>query len=66
MTKTVTGDFSSKDAMENVLDDLVSIGIPRENVYLVTEKMQVNVITPNATEREVNEILMRHNPTEIH
>ncbi|HQU90235.1 MAG TPA: hypothetical protein PK620_15210 [Denitromonas sp.] len=66
MTKTVTGDFSSKDAMENVLDDLVSIGIPRENVYLVTEKMQVKVITPNATEREVNEILMRHNPTEIH
>ena len=66
MTKTVTGDFSSKDAMENVLDDLVSIGIPRETVYLVTEKMQVKVITPNATEREVNEILMRHNPTEIH
>ncbi|TVO58531.1 MAG: hypothetical protein FHP92_09060 [Denitromonas halophila] len=66
MTKTVTGDFSSKDAMENVLDDLVSVGIPRENVFLATEQMQVKVITPDVTEREVTEILMRHNPTKMH
>ena len=66
MTKTVTGDFATKDAMKNAMDDLVSTGIPREKVFMDTDKMQLKVIIPAATESEVNEILKRHQPTRVH
>ncbi len=66
MTKTVTGDFATEDAMKNAMDDLVSTGIPREKVFLDTERMQLKVIIPAATEPEVNEILKRHQPTRVH
>lgn len=66
MTKTVTGDFATEDAMKNAMDDLVSTGIPREKVFLDTERMQLKVIIPAATEPEVNEILKRHEPTRLH
>lgn len=66
MTKTVTGDFATEDAMKNAMDDLVSTGIPREKVFMDTEHMQLKVIIPAATESEVNEILKRHQPTRLH
>ena len=66
MTKTVTGDFGSKAAMANAMDDLLSSGYPREKVFMDTEHMQLKVITADVTEREVHEILMRHKPTNVH
>ncbi len=66
MTKTVTGDFATEDAMKNAMDDLVSTGIPRENVFMDTEHKQLKVIIPAATEPEVTEILKRHQPTRMH
>lgn len=66
MTKTVTGDFATEDAMKNAMDDLVSTGIPREKVFMDTENMQLKVIIPAATEPEVIEILKRHEPTRLH
>lgn len=66
MTKTVTGDFRTEDAMRNAMDDLLSVGIPREKLFMDTNQMQLKVLTPDVTAREVNEILMRHQPVKLH
>lgn len=66
MSKTITGDFRTEDAMRNAMDDLLSVGIPREQVFMDTAQMTLKVITPEATAREVNEILTRHQPTKLH
>lgn len=66
MTKTVTGDFRTEDAMRNAMDDLLSVGIPREKLFMDIDHMQLKVLTPDVTAREVNEILMRHQPVKLH
>ncbi|MFV0663878.1 hypothetical protein [Denitromonas sp.] len=66
MSKTITGDFRTEDAMRNAMDDLLSVGIPREQLFMDTAQMALKVITPEATAREVNEILTRHQPTKLH
>lgn len=66
MSKTITGDFRTEDAMRNAMDDLLSVGIPREQLFMDTAQMFLKVITPEATAREVNEILARHQPTKLH
>ncbi|MBT0961046.1 hypothetical protein [Denitromonas iodatirespirans] len=66
MRKTITGDFRTEDAMRNAMDDLLSVGIPREQLFMDTAQISLKVITPEATEREVNEILTRHQPIKLH
>jgi len=65
MTKTVTGVFDSADKVRNAVDDLVSSGIDSEKVYADKENNQVKVMIPDTIEREITEILNRHNPTEV-
>ncbi|MCZ4304482.1 hypothetical protein O4G98_07025 [Zoogloeaceae bacterium G21618-S1] len=66
MTKTITGDFRTEDAMRNAMDDLLSAGIPREQLFMDAGMMSLKVITPEVTAPEVNEILTRHQPVQLH
>ena len=66
MNKTITATFTDKDALKNVVDDLVNKDFPRENLYADEETSQVKVMLPESAEPEVIEILNRHKPIEIH
>ena len=66
MTRTLTADYASRDAARNAVDELLSDGIDREKIYLDEETNQVKVMTPDATAREITEILNRHKPTQLH
>ena len=65
MTKTLTGKYDSLDKARNALDDLINIGLEREKVFLDRDNTLVKVITPNDIEREVREILDRHQPADV-
>ena len=66
MTEIITAVYGSRATVANVVDDLASVGIPREEIKVDNEKNQVQVMTPNVTEPEIKEILERHKPVEIH
>ena len=66
MTKIVTATYASKETLVNVRDDLVSTGIPQENIRVNKDKLHVQVMSPDVTENEILEILRRHKPTELH
>jgi hypothetical protein len=66
MTKTVTAAYASPDAARNARDELLADGIDREKVYLDTARSEVKVMIPDAIEREITEILNRHQPTALH
>ena len=66
MSITLTGTYKNMDAVRNTLDDLLSTGIDREKVFVDKEHTQVKVMVPATIQREVSEILARHNPTEMH
>ena len=57
-----------KDAMTimNVRDDLLSTGIPGEEIKVDKDHFKVRVIVPEQTKSEIIEILERHEPEEIH
>ena len=65
MTETINAVFSSVDKAKNAVDDLLSTGIDREKVFLDEDNIQVKVITPNVVEREIVEILQRHQPMQV-
>ncbi len=65
MTETINATYSSVEKAKNAIDDLVSTGIDREKVFLDEDTVQVKVITPNAVEREIVEILERHQPSQV-
>ena len=65
MEEIVTAVYASADTLKNVRDDLVSVGIPQENIRVNRDKMQVQVIGPATAEAEFLEILKRHSPIEI-
>ena len=65
MTKTLTGKYDSLDKARNALDDLINIGFEREKIFLDRDNTLVKVITPNDIEREVREILDRHEPATV-
>lgn len=65
MTEIVTAVYASTDTLTNVYDDLVSTGIPTEKIRVSEDKRQVQVMTPDVSEREVIEILERHNPVKL-
>jgi len=65
MIKTVTAIYDSAGKARNAEDDLVSSGIDREKVFFDKETNQVKVMIPESAEREVTEILNRHDPTEV-
>jgi hypothetical protein len=59
---------SYKDAMtiKNVRDDLISTGIPGEQIKVDKDHFKVRVMVPERTKAEIMEILNRHEPSEIH
>jgi len=66
MSKIITARYASKDALTNAADELVSIAnIPREQMRIDHEKVEIQVLMPDATEGDVEEILKKHKPVEL-
>ncbi len=66
MIKTITGIYDSPGKVINAMDELLATGIDREKVYVDKEnETQIKVMVPNTIDREITEILERHNPKEI-
>lgn len=65
MTKTLTGSYDSLDKARNALDDLINIGLDREKVFLDRDHTLVKVMIPDDIEREVREVLDRHDPSAV-
>jgi hypothetical protein len=66
MAEIVTAVYDSRDQLTNVVDDLLSTGIPLELIRVHDERPQVQVATAETTEAEVIEILQRHRPIDLH
>jgi len=66
MIKTLTAAYASNDAARNALDELISDGIDREKMYLDTTRAELKVMIPATIEREITEILARHDPRSLH
>ena len=65
MAKTLTGTSGSAEAAHNAHEDLIDTGFPSEKVFLNRAAGEVKVIASDSNEREVREILGRHQPTDI-
>jgi hypothetical protein len=65
MFVTVTGKYNSIDKVRNAEDELQSIGIPSEKIFVDTDAMQIKVMIPETTKPEILELLGRHEPSEI-
>ena len=66
MYKTTTATYTDKIAIENVADELVNKGVPRENFFIDEKILQVKVMMPEIEQQEIMDILNRHGPTKIH
>ncbi|MBK1644964.1 hypothetical protein CKO25_09935 [Thiocapsa imhoffii] len=67
MAEITTAVYSSATALTNAIDDLVSTGIPQEEIRSREHegKHEVQVLSPNVTRSEIKEILQRHDPLEL-
>lgn len=65
MTMTVTGSYESDTAIKNTREDLISIGVPQEQIFVDAEHHQIKVMIADSTEPEVEEILRRHSPSDV-
>ena len=63
--KTLTATYVSPEALPNVVDDLINIGIPAEEILTDKETKSVKVIAPKVIEAEIKEVLQRHDPVRI-
>ena len=63
MLKIITATYGSDDMLENILDDLVNIGLPTEKIFINQIELQVKVISGPEIEAEILEVMNRHNPT---
>jgi hypothetical protein len=66
MTQAVVATYTNVRAMANVEEDLLATGIPNEKIKIDKEHRKIRVMVPNATKREIIEILNRHDPAEVH
>ena len=66
MTQAVVATYKNVRAMANVEEDLLATGIPNEKIKIDEEHRKIRVMVPNATKREIIEILNRHDPAEVH
>jgi len=66
LTKIFSAEYDSLDKARNALDDLINIGLDREKVFLDEDNVLVKVMTPDEIEREVWEVLYRHEPSAIY
>ena len=65
MAKILTGSYDSLDKARNALGDLISTGFDREKVFLDRDNARIKVMIGDPIEREVREILNRHEPDEV-
>jgi hypothetical protein len=65
MTEMITAVYSSHDSLRNVVDDLVSTGIPQEKIRINDANFKVQVAVANTAGPEVTEILERHQPVSL-
>lgn len=65
MTEIITAVYATTDTLENVRNDLVSTGIPQEEIRVSQDKCQVQVMAPDTADAEIEEILNRHAPIEV-
>lgn len=65
MAETLTAKYLSADTLQNVVDDLINIGLPAEEIFADKEKKTVKVIAPKVTETEIKEVLKRHDPIRV-
>jgi hypothetical protein len=65
MAEIITALYDSEEQVTNVVDDLVSTGIPREKIRVHGDAPQVQVMVPETSSPEITEILQRHRPIEI-
>lgn len=65
MAETLTAKYLSADTLQNVVDDLLNIGLPAEEIFTNKEKKTVKVIAPKVTETEIREVLKRHDSIRI-
>jgi hypothetical protein len=65
MTRTVVGTFDNLDKIRNAKEDLVATGIPQEKIFVNEVANELKVIAPDVTEREILEILQRHDPLRV-
>ena len=65
MPTTVTGRYGTPEAARNAHEDFIDTGFPSEKVFLDKDKAEVKVIASQSNEREVREILDRHQPAEV-
>lgn len=65
MAITVTGVYDSMDKVLNAVDELVSSGIPREEIYVDKDSKRVLVTTATDIEPTITDLLKRHDPIEI-
>jgi len=63
--KTLTAYYVHKETLTNVVDDLINIGIPAEEILADKETKSVKVIAPKVIEAEIKEVLQRHDPIRI-
>jgi hypothetical protein len=63
MSKALNGNFTSKEQARNVRDDLISMGIPQENIYIEDQENIIRVMIPTEERREIEEVFDRHGVT---
>jgi len=62
MSKIIQATYDSVDTVDNVVDDLIGTGIPRDNIFYDKSTRFVEISIADVTEPEVSEILKRHHP----
>ncbi len=65
MTIIIKALFDGKGAVANAYDDLISSGIPQEEIRRMNDKFVLSVMAPEATQAEIVEILKRHEPLDL-
>ena len=60
MNHTVTGTCHSSDQLRVVMDELVSVGIPSEKIYVDESAKTIKVLMPTDTQPNITEIFRRH------
>ena len=66
MTITITASYMSTGAARNAGDELISDGFDQEKVFVDEDAMEVKVMVSGNIRREVEEILQRHQPRDMH
>lgn len=65
MAEIITATYDTGSTVTNVVDDLISSGIPQEKIRVNDDEHRVSVMGPDVIEPEIREILGRHQPKDL-